>query len=77
MNKTINIMMGHADYKVNPRIGPEILYHGQTIDLRSITVKKADEIASDPEHRYLTFTTERVATGAASKTAKKKDEKAK
>lgn len=57
---TINVMAGHADYVVKPKIGPEILFHGQIVDLRSLTPKKADQIASDPEARYFVFSAERI-----------------
>jgi|GEM_PF-6645493 hypothetical protein len=58
---TINLKSGHPDFVVKPNLGPIILWHGKTIDLRDVRRKDADAIAADPNSRYITYSEEYLA----------------
>lgn len=48
----IDMRQGHPDYEMNKGVGPIISFHGRTLDLRQLTVKDAETLANDRQHRY-------------------------
>lgn len=59
--KLLNLMSGsHPDYRVEPKVGPIVLWHGREIDLRKVTEKDAEAMAADKFSRTVLFTDERV-----------------
>lgn len=59
--KLLNLMSGaHPDFRVEPKVGPIVLWHGREVDLRKVSEKDAQAMAADKYSRTIVFTDERV-----------------
>lgn len=58
-NGKINLHAGHADYVLAPGLSYVISYHGRAVDLRSVSVAQAEQLANDPIVEYVRHSPER------------------
>lgn len=48
--KTLNLLIGEGPYRLrNPRVGPEILYHGQRVNLARVPEALAKKMADEKQ----------------------------
>lgn len=50
----LNLRTNQDEFVLQEGIGNTIFYHGTEVDIRKIQRAKAEQIANDPGHRYLT-----------------------
>jgi hypothetical protein len=62
--QTINLHAGHPDYVIAPGLSNVILYHGSPVDLRKVSIAKAEQLANDPVAKYVQHSPERKAKDA-------------
>jgi len=54
MTKTLNLLIGEGPYKLtNPLVGPEIVYHGQRVNLARVPEPLARKMADEKQFRLL------------------------
>ena len=63
--EVLDLRADNTEFEVTFGVGNNILYHGTEVNLGRILRAKAEEIALDPEARYLCFTEARVQADLA------------